>query len=285
MERAKARDVSCPARAGVCNPRFGSAARLGREKAVAGECARAIGATRGAHLEEGGRDGRASVGLVREGLPGARDHRVRVVIPVEPRLVPARTIDRAMIWVGNGASVSANARIGRRPLARGSRRARPDRACDRGRARARGEERGGNERRAGPGSLTGAGCSWVESSRALRSRRSFRQPWSRWQPWKRCRTCRSAWSPWGRARRRRNRTPYPRQSWRTWRTRAPSWKTWRLRACRACRRSPAPPWRPRGRPRCCPGRRCRCRRSGRRRPRRARRGASAAADRPRCPDT
>jgi len=99
------RNVSCPARAGVVPCCFGSAARFGREKAVAGESARAIGAWRRAHLEEGRRDGRASVGLVREGLPGARDHRVRVVIPVEPRLVPARTDDRAMI-LGGQRSVS-----------------------------------------------------------------------------------------------------------------------------------------------------------------------------------
>ena len=32
------------------------------------------------------------MGLVGERLPGARDHRVRVVIPVEPRLVPGDVI-------------------------------------------------------------------------------------------------------------------------------------------------------------------------------------------------
>ena len=63
----------------------GRTARFGREKTRV--CDRAVGEG-DAHLEESGRDGRASVGLVRERLPGARDHRVRVVIPVEPRLVP-----------------------------------------------------------------------------------------------------------------------------------------------------------------------------------------------------
>ena len=67
----------------------GRTARFGREKTRA--CDRAVGGG-DAHLEESGRDGRASVGLVRERLPGARDHRVRVVIPVEPRLVPGDAI-------------------------------------------------------------------------------------------------------------------------------------------------------------------------------------------------
>ena len=67
----------------------GRTARFGREKTRV--CDRAVGEG-DAHLEESGRDGRASVGLVRERLPGARDHRVRVVIPVEPRLVPGDVI-------------------------------------------------------------------------------------------------------------------------------------------------------------------------------------------------
>ena len=74
-----------------------------------------------AHLEESGRDGRASVGLVGERLPGARDHRVRVVIPVEPRLVPGDVIADE---TGNEASVSANASIefGRSRMGRSGRR-------------------------------------------------------------------------------------------------------------------------------------------------------------------
>lgn len=62
------------------------------------------------------------MGLVGERLPGARDHRVRVVIPVEPRLVPGDAIaDEVM---GNEASVSANASIefGRSRMGRSGRR-------------------------------------------------------------------------------------------------------------------------------------------------------------------
>ena len=96
----------------------GRTARFGREKTRA--CDRAVGGG-DAHLEESGRDGRASVGLVGERLPGARDHRVRVVIPVEPRLVPGDVIADE---TGNEASVSANASIefGRSRMGRSGRR-------------------------------------------------------------------------------------------------------------------------------------------------------------------
>ena len=105
MESSKVIETSRARHARVFVPTFRKRREIWARKGGGGECARAIGAWRRAHLEEGGRDGRASVGLVREGLPGARDHRVRVVIPVEPRLVPARTDDRAMI-LGGQRSVS-----------------------------------------------------------------------------------------------------------------------------------------------------------------------------------